>query len=142
MKKSPYKTKQSEDILRYFADHPQQSLRAQDLFEYFRSQQKKIGLATIYRQLDKLVQKGVLLKHHFGQQGVFSYQWANRQGKPEGDVHIKCETCGKLSLLRCQEIMYLNQHILQHHGFCWNSQKSLFYGVCQDCQFSRKENYV
>ena len=28
----------------------------------------------------------------------------------------------------------MEKHLLEHHGFLWHAGKTVFYGVCQDCQ--------
>ena len=48
--------------------------------------------------------------------------------------HCKCESCGKLIHLDCHEIQMLRQHLLSRHNFKLNPLRTVFYGICQECQ--------
>jgi len=51
------------------------------------------GLTTIYRTLDLLVQKGLILKHTF-RDGLFRYELISKKQKEHH--HLICEECGKI----------------------------------------------
>ena len=51
--------------------------------------------------------------------------------------HCKCEKCGKLIHLQCNEIESLKQHMQQHHDFQMDPHRTVFYGICGEC--SKKE---
>ena len=53
--------------------------------------------------------------------------------------HCKCEVCGRLIHLDCEELREIRHHLMDHHGFAWNAGKTVFYGICEQC---RKEMAV
>ena len=55
----------------------------------------------------------------------------------ENCYHYKCEKCGKLIHLQCNEIESLKQHMQQHHDFQMDPHRTVFYGICGEC--SKKE---
>ena len=61
--KPKYKTKQRETLLRYLETVPGTHITAADVYEYFRSQGTPIGQSTIYRQLEHLVDEGIINKY-------------------------------------------------------------------------------
>ena len=48
--------------------------------------------------------------------------------------HCKCEKCGKLIHLQCNEVESLKQHMMEHHGFEMDSLRIVFYGICSECK--------
>lgn len=48
--------------------------------------------------------------------------------------HCKCEKCGKLIHLQCEEVENLRKHMMEHHGFEMNPVRIVFYGLCSDCR--------
>ena len=55
----------------------------------------------------------------------------------ENCYHCKCEKCGKLIHLQCNEVEILKQHMQQHHDFQMDPHRTVFYGICGEC--SKKE---
>ena len=48
----------------------------------------------------------------------------------------KCEKCGKLTHMHCEELEGIGEHLYEHHGFVLNPLRTVFYGVCEDCAAS------
>jgi ABC-type Zn uptake system ZnuABC Zn-binding protein ZnuA len=48
--------------------------------------------------------------------------------------HCKCEKCGKLIHLQCDEVENLRKHMMEHHSFEMNPVRTVFYGICSDCR--------
>ena len=59
----PYTTKQQQAVLRCLELRKEESLTAADLAEDLRQMGCPVGLATIYRQLEKLSAAGVAISH-------------------------------------------------------------------------------
>lgn len=58
----PYQTKQYQAVLRCLEQRSGEALTAADLAEELRTSGSPVGLATIYRQLEKLEQAGRIHK--------------------------------------------------------------------------------
>ena len=46
---------------------------------------------------------------------------------------MKCELCGRLIHLECDELEELGGHLKAEHGFVINPLRTVFYGLCTDC---------
>ncbi len=41
--------------------------------------------------------------------------------------------------MHCDELNGIKEHLEEHHGFRLNSMRTVFYGICEDCEKSVKE---
>ena len=48
--------------------------------------------------------------------------------------HFKCEKCGKLIHLHCEDVVKLEQHLMDSHGFRMDPCRTVFYGICEECR--------
>ena len=58
--RSKYKTKQREILLEYLESVPGIHITASDVCAYFKEQGASIGQSTVYRQLERLVEEGII----------------------------------------------------------------------------------
>ena len=56
--------------------------------------------------------------------------------------HLKCEKCGELIHLQCDQIEALGQHIFERHSFTLKPQKTLFCGTCNMCYLKESDDAV
>ena len=61
--RTQYKTKQREALFTYFASIPGQHFTVNDVCAYFHAQGYPIGMTTVYRQLDRMVDEGLVNKY-------------------------------------------------------------------------------
>ena len=61
-----YKTKSRSYIMDFFEAHKEQIVSAADIHHYLEENGKQVNLATIYRNLDKMTEEGILLKYKTG----------------------------------------------------------------------------
>ena len=52
----------------------------------------------------------------------------------EACYHCICEKCGRVIHLHCTEIAGLSDHLAAHHGFRMNPVRTVFYGICSECE--------
>ena len=132
---SKYKTRQRERLLSYFETLPGVHLTAADVCDFFKTQENPIGQSTIYRQLESLVQEGLLKKYILegNHSACFEYVEPHSHQKAEICFHCKCEKCGKLIHLHCGELEELQSHLLSAHHFKPNPLRTVFYGLCEEC---------
>ena len=64
--RSKYKTQQKETLISYLRTTQGSHVTAGDVCEYFRSKDAPIGQSTVYRQLESLVDEGILNKYMIG----------------------------------------------------------------------------
>src|SRR5437899_1409755 len=68
-------------------------LTAQEIFDQLRQSDRRVGIASVYRTLELLVDKGFVQKVDIGA-GTARYEPAHPSG--EHHHHIVCDTCGKV----------------------------------------------
>ena len=132
--KTPYHTRQQEEILKYLRSTEGTHHTALQIKEHFAQNQCAIGTATIYRQLEKLVSEGTVRKYALETGDSACYEFVENPQTCEKHFHCKCERCGNLIHLDCEELRQIRAHLLTAHGFQWNAGKTVFYGLCEQCR--------
>ena len=66
----------------------------------------------------------------------FEYLGAEEHCHKTSCFHCKCEKCGKLIHLHCEDVVKLEQHLMESHGFQMDPCRTVFYGICEDCRKS------
>lgn len=130
--KSEYKTRQRVAILDFLKENSGAHLTASDISNHLTEQNIHIGIATIYRTLDKLCKEGVLRKFVIDERSGACYQYAENAECIE-HFHLKCMKCGALIHMSCDFLKKMEEHILGEHGFTVSSGKTVIYGVCSEC---------
>ena len=136
MIKAAYKTKQQELILSYLKTTKGNHFTAEDVRNHFEKKDVSIGLATIYRQLEKFVADGILQKYVIDEKSAccFEYIGENADCAENRHFHLKCQNCGKLIHLECEELLEIKNHLEKSHGFLLNPLRTVIYGTCMDCR--------
>ena len=130
-----YKTKQREILLDYLETVPGVHITAGDVCDYFKARGAAIGQATVYRQLERLVDEGIVNKYVIDgvSSACFEYVGAESHGGAEVCFHCKCEKCGRLIHLHCEELEEIQSHMLAEHSFRLDPVRTVFYGLCEQC---------
>ena len=132
--KKSYSTRHQEELLNYMKSTAGTHITAGDICMHMRAEGKNIGTATVYRQLEKMVDEGIVNKYIIDEGSSACYEYVDDMKHKSGNCyHLKCESCGKLIHLGCEEISSLNEHIMEEHGFRVNPRRTVFYGICEDC---------
>ena len=127
-----YSTKQQQAVLRCLEARQGESLTAADLAEDLRRAGSPVGLATIYRQLEKLEAAGRVHKVNT-EEGAF-YQFCGHDGSGHRDCFLlKCSRCGRIRHLDCSHLQGLYDHLEREHHFRIDPRGTLFTGVCDLC---------
>ncbi len=133
--RSKYRTKQRDILLSYFEKMAGIHVTAGDVCEYIRKQDAPISQATVYRQLESLVNEGIINKYIIDGNSPACFEYAGDGGHEDPEVcfHCKCEKCGKLIHLHCDELNGIQAHLLARHQFRLNPMRTVFYGLCEQC---------
>ncbi len=134
--KSTYHTRQREELLEYLREHRGKHFTAAQLKARFDAAGSSLGTATIYRYMDKLVLEGVVRRYQLDSGDSACYEYVGQEPAAECATHFhcKCEKCGTLIHMDCDELQAIKAHLLEHHGFQWNAGKTVFYGICDQCR--------
>ena len=130
---SGYKTKQKEKILDYLIRNKEKHTNVQEIITFLTAEGNPIGTATIYRQLDKLVDCGMVRRYNFDGKTGACYHYIENKEECHEHFHLKCTICGKLIHLNCDRLSNINRHIFEKHGFQVDPSQTVFYGKCSEC---------
>ncbi|MBQ9609018.1 MAG: transcriptional repressor [Lachnospiraceae bacterium] len=133
--KAKYKTKQSEEMLNFLRTTNSKHFTAADVCRYFKDNSIPVGTTTVYRRLEQLVSEGKVKKYLIDETSCacFEYIGDSEERDYPNCYHLKCEECGRLIHLECDEITEFERHITKHHGFKINPMRTTFYGICNEC---------
>ncbi len=133
-KNRSYNTKTGKMILEFFCANRDRAFGADEVFGYLKAQNTSVNLATVYRNINKLVKEKRIVKYN-GDGGLKSvFQIAGTDNKCDEHIHIKCVKCGRVQHLECDFMDEIKHHLYEEHGFQLNCSGSVLYGVCKKCR--------
>ena len=134
--KNHYKTRQSEQIAEYLRSMPGKHVTAAEICDHFAGAGVRIGKVTVYRHLERLVEEGLVARYTVdgSTSACYTYMGDNHKAEEDACYHCKCERCGVLIHLHCEEVAHLRGHMLYHHGFALDPRRTVFYGICEACR--------
>jgi Fur family ferric uptake transcriptional regulator len=129
LKQHGYKlTRQRRAVIRAITSS-QDHLTPAAVYEKVHLGYPKIGLATIYRTLDKLAQLGLICELHAGG-SCHSYTI----GTAGHHHHLICSNCGTVIDFCGYDLGNLERKLTSETGFHINDHLLEFIGLCQSCQ--------
>ena len=126
-----YSTKQRSLILEFIKESGSH-ITVSDIVDGLKAQGHCVGVATVYRALDRLVSTGEIRKFVIDEKSGACYQYAH-DTECNRHFHLKCIKCGRLIHLSCDFLSQMEGHILKDHGFTVSPGKTVIYGICSDC---------
>ena len=135
-------TSQRLQVLETIADHPGEHLTAEDIYGLARERVPEIGLATIYRTLQVLVELQVIDKISFDD-GFARYELRQAAGE-EGlsrhhHHHAICSRCGAVYSFEEDLLDNLEESLLERLGFLVLDHEVKLFGYCKSCREQMKE---
>ena len=103
---------------------------AQEVHELLAGEGSGVGLATVYRTLDLLVESGLVRAHEFGE-GFQRFEPRTAQADHE---HLICEQCGKLVEFANERLERMLPVLADEQGFQHRRHRVEIYGVCRSCR--------
>ena len=106
-------------------------LTAQEIFDRLREADRGVGIASVYRTLELLVDKGLAQKVDIGA-GVARYEPA----LPSGDHHhhIVCDSCGKVEAFEDVRLERALHRVETSTGYAIAGHDVVLRGACGDCR--------
>lgn len=126
-RKETYKTKQ-KDIILDTIKKQEHDFTIKDIYEKLNHE---VGLTTIYRLVDKLVDNGALRKN-IDKDNITYYEYLE-ECSCDNHFYLKCDKCGAIEHVDCDCINELSMHILKEHDFKLNKQHIFINGLCHKC---------
>jgi Fur family ferric uptake transcriptional regulator len=110
-------------------------LSVDELLDRARSQDARVGQATVYRTMKLLAKCGLAEVRQFGD-GHTRYEHI-AVGEAHHHDHLICTVCGLILEFVNPQIESLQDRVAAAHGFLVDHHKMELYGVCADCQKKR-----
>jgi Fur family ferric uptake transcriptional regulator len=106
-------------------------LTAQEIFDRLRASGRRVGIASVYRTLDLLVDKGRVQKIDIGA-GTARFE----QAHPGGDHHhhIVCDNCGKVEAFADPRLERAIHRVETSTGYAIAGHDVVLRGDCGDCR--------
>lgn len=129
-----YKTKQREYILEFLRSCGGRHITVVEIVRHLQDSGTPVGTATVYRNLEQLVEEGMVRKYVLDGKSSACYQFLDTLPEAcQEHFHLKCTQCGRLFHVSCDYLSQLEGHLLEHHGFVVDHTKTVLYGLCADC---------
>lgn len=112
------------EVLRSSFDHP----TADVVHERVRAKIPDISLGTVYRNLKQLEESGFITVVE-GSDSKVHYE-----GHLEQHFHFFCECCSRITDVFCEAVVPAGIKELENKGFLIHSEKTVYYGICNDCR--------
>jgi len=105
-------------------------LTAQQIFDRLRSEGRRVGIATVYRVLDQLSERGLLQRVDVGA-GTARYEAALPSG--EHHHHLVCDGCGKVEAFADDELEAVIHKVERRTGYSVAGHDVVLRGACREC---------
>lgn len=127
-----YITKQLQALINCLAQYGHQPVSVAQLRADLQAMGKPVGLATIYRQLERLEQAQKIHKITTSEGSL--YQYCPHTEEDTAQCLLICKQCGQATHLECMEAQALFGHVENHHGFTIDPGQTQLMGLCQTCK--------
>lgn len=106
---------------------------ASELYDMVRRRLPRIGLGTVYRNLELMAESGMILKIEVGgTQKRFD-------ATTDEHYHIRCSACGKVDDIDVPVVKELVAQAAASSAYCIQGHHVEFTGICADCQKKQQE---
>ena len=121
-------------VLETMAEHPGEHLTAEEIFDLARRNYPEIGLATIYRTLQVLVELNVVDNISFDD-GFARYELIEElDSERHHHHHAICIGCKTVISLEEDLLEALEQELMENLGFAVTDHEVKLYGYCKECR--------
>ena len=110
-------------------------LSAQEIFDVLRSEERPVGIASVYRVLDLLTEQGLLQRIVVGGD-VARYEPALPSG--EHHHHLVCDDCGKVEAFTDERLESAIEQVGSRVGYEVGAHDVLLRGSCSTCAPARR----
>ena len=131
--KKQYITRQRRALLAFLSQRPEQLFSAEELMLALGQQGENVGLATVYRNLDKMVSQDMLARIIPSDGSGAKYEYLETRALPDSHYHMVCEECGRILHINSSRLAQLADHIESDHDFVLDSRRTILYGRCRQC---------
>ncbi|HEY1369592.1 MAG TPA: Fur family transcriptional regulator [Gaiellaceae bacterium] len=106
-------------------------LTAQEIFDALRDEHRTVGIASVYRVLDLLSEKGLVQRIDVGA-GTTRFEPLHASG--EHHHHLVCDGCGKVEAFADDELERTLRKVESRTGYSVAGHDVVLRGACADCR--------
>ena len=131
-------TRQRLVVLEVLAGNPEEHLTTEEIYERVKAENPDIGLATVYRTVQLLLELELIDRINLDD-GFVRYEMGDTQ--KEGHHrhhHLICLHCGKVSAFQKDMLEALETGVQAALGFQVTDHEVKLYGICKDCSEKEK----
>ena len=104
---------------------------ALEIFDRLRADGRAVGIATVYRVLDLLGERGLVQRIDLGE-GIARYEPAHASG--EHHHHLVCDECGKVEAFADEELEQTLRKVEERTGYSVDAHDVVLRGACAHCR--------
>lgn len=109
-------------------------MTAEEILEIVWQKTRAVNIATVYRTLDLLVEKGLVTRIDLGEGQIV---YATNQHGPH--IHLVCLRCGCVTEADAALLAPLKDTLKTRYGFTSHLEHIALYGVCTRCEQETRE---
>lgn len=127
-------TSQRLMVLNILSAHGDEHLTVEEIYDLAKEESPEIGLATIYRSVQVLLELHVIEKVTFDD-GFARYELNGEEtGSGHRHHHAICTQCGKVYSLETDLLDTLEKQVFESLGFEVTDHEVKLYGLCSACR--------
>lgn len=127
-------TSQRLMVLNILSAHGDEHLTVEEIYDLAKEESPEIGLATIYRTVQVLLELHVIEKVTFDD-GFARYELNGEEtGSGHRHHHAICTQCGKVYSLETDLLDTLEKQVFESRGFEVTDHEVKLYGLCSACR--------
>ena len=127
-------TSQRLMVLNILSAHGDEHLTVEEIYDLAKEESPEIGLATIYRTVQVLLELHVIEKVTFDD-GFARYELNGEEtGSGHRHHHAICTQCGKVYSLETDLLDTLEKQLFESLGFEVTDHEVKLYGLCSACR--------
>ena len=128
-----YKTKHKDEIVGLLSAQSDASFSAGDIYESLVAEGIAISKSTVYRQLDSLIEAGLIKRFYSSSNDEYCYRYVGSECKKIDYYTFHCEKCGKVVNVSKEDLGSLSTLLLSKYSFNIKAENSVLSGVCEGC---------
>jgi len=128
-----YSTKQRDELMHFFAEHPDTQFTANTIVELLAD---KISKSAVYRNLSKLENEGTISRavKEGCRESVYQY---TKSEECKNSIHLACIKCGNIKHMNPKAAEHVREAVIDNDGFFIGN--GVVYGLCGNCENNKQK---
>ena len=126
-----YSTKKKNIVLDILRLNQNKRLTAEEIIHTLNKDENVISKATVYRNLDSLVNQGLVCKVVLD--NICSC-YIYKSDEEDNGINFYCDSCGDVFRMKSDAFKNINTKLLQDINFTVDRSKTVIHGTCNKCK--------